>query len=128
MARKKEATPKDTPKKKTIEYKGKTYELVFNLNVMEIVQEEYGSIDNWTNLFESEEGDDIEPNVKDLKFGLGAMLNEGIEIHNEDYPDDEWELLTDKQVGRVISSVGFVAATKALKNSVIEGVKSDEKN
>ena len=30
-----------------IQYKGVSYRLVFNLNVMEAIQEEYGTLDNW---------------------------------------------------------------------------------
>ena len=35
-----------------IEYKGKTYKLYFNLNVMQQIQEEYGTIEEWGNLFD----------------------------------------------------------------------------
>ena len=33
-----------------IEYRNKTYKLAFDLNVMEAIQDEYGSIDAWGKL------------------------------------------------------------------------------
>ena len=35
---------------KTLEYKGKKYKLAFNLNVMEVIQEKYGTLENWGKL------------------------------------------------------------------------------
>lgn len=110
-------------KKNSVKYKGNEYELHFNLNVMELIQEEYGSVEAWGDLTEAEP----EPNVKALKFGLGAMLNEGIEIYNEEH-EDQRPLFTDKQIGRVITEVGLVAASKAVNTTVIDSTKSDEKN
>lgn len=101
-----------------IEYKGVEYELVFNLNVMEEIQEEYGTIENWS--AKAIEGD--EPNIKMLKFGFKAMLNEGIEIYNEDN-EEQMELLTDKQVGRIISSAGFEAIAEKISDTVVDSVK-----
>lgn len=35
---------------KTLEYKGKEYKLVFNLNVMEVIQDKYRTLENWGKL------------------------------------------------------------------------------
>ena len=35
---------------KEFEYKGKEYKLVFNLNVMEVIQDKYGTLENWGKL------------------------------------------------------------------------------
>ena len=40
---------------KTLQYKGRDYRLVFNLNVMEAIQAEYGSLDVWGDLTDGEE-------------------------------------------------------------------------
>lgn len=106
-----------------IEYKGKTYKLYFNLNVMEQIQEEYGTIEKWGELSDGTSG---EVNAKAVRFGLAAMMNEGIEIDNEENGTDV-KPLTLKQVGRIITEVGMKEATKALNNTVIESTK-DEKN
>lgn len=109
--------------KQTIKHKGKDYELVFNLNVMEEIQEEYGSVEAWGELVEAS----AEPKVKDIKFGCAAMLNEGIDIYNEEH-EDKREYLTVKQVGRILSSIGLEEVAKKLNETVIESTKSDEKN
>lgn len=107
-----------------IQYKGRIYRLVFNLNVMESIQEEYGTIDKWAELTDGKSG---EPNAKAVIFGFREMLNEGIDISNEENGTNE-QLLTLKQVGRLITEVGLQEATKALNDTVIESTKSEEKN
>ena len=62
-------------------YKDKEYKLVFNLNVMEKIQDEYKTLDAWGALTDGSEG---EVNIKALVFGVTEMINEGIDIDNED--------------------------------------------
>ena len=106
-----------------IEYKGVKYDLVFNLNVMEEIQNEYGSVEAWGELVEAS----AEPKAKDIKFGFTAMLNEGIDIYNEEHADNR-PFFTEKQVGRIISELGLNDAAKQLNKTVIDSTKSDEKN
>ena len=113
-------------KNNVIEYKGQKYELVFNLNVMEQIQEEYKTIDKWGELTDGSKG---EPNAKAIIFGLAAMINEGIDIENEEkgYKDgSEKKPLTLKQVGRMLSEVGLKEATEKLNNTVIESTETDK--
>lgn len=110
---------------KTIEYKNKEYRLVFNLNVMEQIQEEYGTLDKWGDL--SDGTTSGEPNAKAVIFGFAAMLNEGIEIDNEEKGEDT-KPLTLKQVGRMITEIGFDNATNVLNQAVIDSTQSTEKN
>lgn len=108
-----------------IEYKNREYKLVFNLNSMELIQEEYGSIDKWGELTDGSEKNNGEPNVKALIFGLTAMLNEGIEIDNEEKGEDI-KPFTLKQVGRMVSEIGLANALNTMNNTVIESTKSDD--
>lgn len=110
---------------KTIEYKNKEYKLVFNLNVMEQIQEEYGTLDKWGDL--SDGTVNGEPNAKAVIFGFAAMLNEGIDIDNEEKGEDT-KPLTLKQVGRMITDIGFDNATTVLNQAVIDSTQSTEKN
>ena len=105
----------------TINYKGKEIKLVFNLNVMQIIQEEYKTIDAWGKLTDGSSG---EVDIKALIFGLTQMINEGIEIDNDENGTDE-PLLTEKKVGRIITDVGLANATKALNETVINSTKDD---
>lgn len=109
---------------KTITYNDRDYKIVFNLNVMEQIQEEYGSLKKWGELTDGESG---EPNAKAVIFGFTAMLNEGIDIDNEEN-DTDIPPMTLKQVGRLITNIGIDEATKQLNDTVIESTKSEEKN
>ena len=109
---------------KTINYKGRDYKIVFNLNVMEVIQEEYETVNKWGELTDGKGG---EVDVKALKFGFAAMLNEGIDIDNEDNGTNE-PFLTLKQVGRMLSDIGANQVTEDMNEIVVESVKSDEKN
>lgn len=107
-----------------ITYKDKDYKIVFNLNVMERIQDEYKTIQEWGALTDGTSG---EVNIKALIFGLTEMLNEGIEIANEDNGTNE-KLFTHKQVGRMLTDIGVDKATRSLNGVVVESTKSDEKN
>lgn len=108
-----------------IQYKDKTFSMVFNLNVMEAIQEKYGSIDKWAEMTDGANG--VEPNAKAIKFGYMQMLNEGIDIDNEENGTNI-QPLTLKQVGRIITEVGLKEATEILNQTVIESTESAEKN
>lgn len=110
---------------KEIEYKGIKYPLVFNLNVMEEIQEEYGSISKWGELTDGEETG--EPDIKALIFGITAMINEGIDIKNDEECTDI-KPLTRKQAGRMLTEIGVENITADMNDVVIESTKNDEKN
>lgn len=111
-------------KNDAIVYKGQEYHLVFNLNVMQAIQEEYGSLDEWGKRTGVENG---EPNAKAVIFGFAAMLNEGIDIDNEDNNADI-KPLSLKQVGRLIGTVGMDAITAQMQDIVIASTEDGSKN
>lgn len=109
----------------TIEYRGKTYKLAFDLNVMEAIQSRYGSIEAWGKLTEPEDGG--EPNIRALVFGVTEMINEGIDIDNdENGTDEKW--LTHKQVARILTEVGLESVAEKMQKSVIDSAEDDSKN
>lgn len=110
--------------KNEIEYKGQKYSLVFNLNVMEVIQDEYGTLGKWGKLTDGTNG---EVNAKAVIFGLTEMLNEGLDIDNEENGTD-LKPFTRKQVGRILTEIGLQEVTKKLNDTVIESTKSEEKN
>ena len=116
-------------KKQEVTYKGINYNLVFDLNVMEIIQEEYGTVEKWGELTDGNAG---EVNAKAVLFGLAAMINEGIDMDNEDNEGREGytpkKFLTAKTVGRLLTEVGLNEATRKLNETVVESTRSDEKN
>ena len=138
-----------------IQYKDKKYKIVFNLNVMEAIQAEYGTLDAWGSLTDGTEyakreyekatqskknatpWEDLsdkekekysgEPDAKAVIFGFTEMINEGIDMDNEEKGTDT-KPLSLKQVGRIITEIGLANATKKLNEVVIESSKGEEKN
>ena len=106
----------------TVTYKEKEYKVVFNLNVMEAIQEEYGTLDKWTELTS---GANQEVNVKALKFGYTQMLNEALSIE-ADEKGEEYKPLSSAFVGRMLTDIGLDTMTKTLQNTVIESTQTDE--
>lgn len=101
---------------------GVEYPLVFNLNVMEKIQEKYETIEKWGALTEAKEQ---EIDVKALKYGITEMMNEGIDIENEG-KEEKREFLSDKQVGRIITELGIEKMAKNVQNTVIDSTKVEE--
>lgn len=105
-----------------IQYKGKEYKVVFNLNVLEEIQDKYGSFEKWGELTSSDE-----PNIKAVIFGFTAMLNEAIDMDNEENGTNE-KALSAKMVGRMLTEYGFDKATQTMIDTVNASTKSAEKN
>ncbi len=105
------------------------YPICFNLNVLEEIQQQYGSLSAWGEIVEDKEKDNI--NIRDLKNGLMIMINEAIDMANEDLPvEEKKEFINEKQVGRIISEVGFEETTRIIKNLTVDSteVDNDSKN
>lgn len=104
-----------------IEVDGKTYTLMFTLNVMQAIQEEYGSVKAW--------GEKVEANTdgmdaKAVIFGFGEMLNEGIDVANEGKPAEEQQpMLTPRQTGRLITKMGLTNAASKINELVVASTK-----
>lgn len=107
-----------------IELDDKEYEFIFNLNVMQAIQDEYKSVQAWGELTDGKSG---EVNAKALIFGFTEMLNEAIDINNDNLIEKQ-PLFTKKQVGRLITRLGLQESAIKLNNAIIESTKSDEKN
>ena len=106
-----------------IEARDGRYPIVFNINVMEEIQEAYGSIGAWGAIVENAEGG--EPKIKDLKIGLMMMINEAIDIENEETGKNR-PFVNAKQVGRLIGEVGFGAITAVIQNLTISSTNTGD--
>lgn len=138
---------------------GKEYKAVFNLNVMQSIQIEYGTFQKWGELTDGfiydEDGNRVvkldkdgkpvtkevidengvpvkqdvyetrEVDIKALIFGIKEMLNEAIDIDNEEKADKQ-PLLTEKQVGRLITAMGIADATSQLNQAVIDSTQTEQ--
>lgn len=83
-----------------LEYKGKEYKLIFNLNVLEEIQDKYGTLNN---LLEDAYGRKTgEPSIKALSFIIMSMVNEAIDIENE-RKEVPQPFITQKQANRMLT-------------------------
>lgn len=108
-----------------IETSKKKYPMAFNLNVMEEIQEEYGSLSAWGDLVENLEGG--EPKVKELKYGIMTMINEGIDIENEINGTKE-PFLNSRQIGRIITEIGLEKIFEKIKEISIKSSSGEEES
>ena len=135
-----------------IQYNNKEYTLVFNLNVMEALQEEYGSFEEWgrysngeyiakaqyEKLGKKKSWDDLsdaekakfktgEPEIKSVIFAIREAVNEGIDIENEEKGTNTPPMSL-KQVGRLVTQIGFTNAVTLLHKLVKDSTKAEQKN
>lgn len=96
-----------------IELNGMKYHLLFDLNVLDEVQDKFGGYDKLNEVFKQ----DNPRMMKDLKWLLTMLINEGME-------DDETEL-TEKQVGKMIHMGNFAMIQEAILKSFSVGVSGD---
>ena len=98
------------------------YPLAFTMNVIEKIQEKYGSYEKWGDMTD---GKEKEVNIGALKFGITEMINEGIDIENENL-ETKRVFVTPKQVGRIITELGMKKLTDKVQETVIESTKNEE--
>ena len=104
-----------------LETKTEKYPLVFSLNVMEAIQDKYGSIDKWSSLIQKNGG----PDIKALKFFMTEAINEGIEIENEKN-NEKRKSVTSKQVGRILTEVGLSDTANKIMTTISESIQTDD--
>ena len=104
-----------------LETKTEKYPLVFSLNVMEAIQDKYGSIDKWSSLIQK----NGEPDIKALKFFMTEAINEGIEIENEKN-NEKRKSVTSKQVGRILTEVGLSGTANKIMTTISESIQTDD--
>ena len=92
------------------------------MNVIEKIQEKYGSYEKWGDMTD---GKEKEVNIGALKFGITEMINEGIDIENENL-ETKRVFVTPKQVGRIITELGMKKLTDKVQETVIESTKNEE--
>lgn len=106
------------------ESNGVTYPLAFNINVIEIMQDKFGSLTEFSKALSPENG---EPRMSNIKFIYTECINEGIDIENDGRAEKR-PFVTEKHVGRIIGSIVDTAGT--IKRLVVDshnsGVESEE--
>lgn len=108
------------------------YPMAFTLNVMEDIQEKYGTMEDWSNALAPletvvENGEEVikvgEVKIKDLKWSVEQLINEGIDIENEN-KNEKRQFVNSKQVGRLISSLGIKEMTALIGKATTESTQN----
>ena len=107
-----------------LDEENKKYPITFTLNVMDILQEKYGSIDAWKDLVVVKE-QDKEPKIKDLKFAFTEMMNEAIRILNKYNQEDKMDFVDAWETGIIISEIGLKKVNEKMMNTIASSVKVD---
>ncbi|MCQ3908922.1 MAG: hypothetical protein MJ200_05365 [Mycoplasmoidaceae bacterium] len=107
---------------KYLETKQGKYPYAFTLNVMELIQNKYESLNNWKNVMEPDDG--TEPSISAVIFFFTEAINEGIDMENERLGEDR-KFITAKHAGRIISELGLNESAQKIKEVVIDSNKAD---
>lgn len=80
-----------------IEFDDKKRHLLFNVNVIDEVQEKYDDyiVNILNSLFDKENNYNSRNAYNKLSFILLTLLNEDVRLHNKNNPDDKWEPITE---------------------------------
>ncbi len=86
--------------------KDRSYPICMNINVVEDIQNKYGSIPKWGEVVANKDSDVI--NIKDLKIGVLLMINEAIDIENsKKAPEERVPFVNERELGRILTEVGL---------------------
>lgn len=106
-----------------LETDSEKFPLSFTLNVMESIQNEYGTLSEWSELIRNKK----EPNIKALKFFITEAINEGIEIENEKSSEKRVSI-TSSKAGRIITEIGLKKVANTITKMITESMPHDEKS
>lgn len=95
------------PLTQKISIKGREFDVAFNINTMDEIQEDMGiPVTEFINkLCEDPTNTGC---FKEIRYLLQVMINEGIEIWNDENPQDKKEKLSLHQVGSLLDLEGIV--------------------
>ena len=97
------------------------YLLAFTLNVMESIQNEYGSLSNWSELIQNAK----EPNIKALKFFITESINKEIDIEN-DRINGNRAFVSSSKAGRILTEIGFQKVANIITKMITQSMPQDE--
>ena len=103
--------------------KNETFTFTYSLNVMEALQNEFGSLNEWSDMVEPKDGS--EPKIKALLFFFKEAINEGIDIENEN-SNQPRKFVNERKVGRIITELGVKTVLEQLKGTVIDAGSNDD--
>ncbi len=106
-----------------LETNSEKFPLAFTLNVMESIQDEYGTLSEWSELIRNKK----EPNIKALMFFITEAINEGIDIENEKSSEKRVSI-TSSKAGRIITEIGLKKVANTITKMITESMPHNEKS
>nr|DAY77399.1 MAG TPA: hypothetical protein [Caudoviricetes sp.] len=110
---------------KYLETKNEKYPYIYSLNVMSVIQNEYGSLAKWGNLVEPKDGS--EANLQALIDFFTEAINDGIDLENGKTKNNR-PFVTKRQTGRILAEAGLEKVTTSLKNAVVSNNSEETQN
>ncbi len=116
-----------------LETSAATYPLVFNLNVIDLIQEKYHDLDKWMDVMQGtvrdKNGNIIKektvPSLKDIKWFLKEVINEGIDIENEQ-KNEKRSFINERQAGRIITEISIEEVLKKTQELTVKSTMTDK--
>jgi hypothetical protein len=103
----------------SVDIDGAPYTLIFNLNALDAVLEEYGTVNEFHRIMSS--GKVIEV-MQVVTFLLSVMVNDDIEAQNERLPREKWiPLFTQNGITRHITPKNYPVYQTAVYEAVANG-------
>jgi hypothetical protein len=118
------------PVGEVLEFDGKERHLLFNVNVIDQLQEDYDNdiVSIINEIFELEDKEKKKKAYAMLAHMLTVVLNEDVRLHNKYNPDDRWEDLSEEYIRTEILSNSTSKLISALMLLSFNGTmpKSDD--
>lgn len=103
-----------------IDFDGKTRHLLFNVNVIDDIQEHFDMyiVDVLNSLFKIDDTAAQRGAFDTLSYVLTVLLNEDIRMHNKKYSSDQWDEITEEYIKEELltNSTSAILASLVLKS------------
>lgn len=106
-----------------INLRGRRYGLLFSLNVLDAVQDKYGTIDQLAEIFNPENNKDW---LKDTKWLLALLVNEGANLEEFLGVENPVGHITEQELGLLVDLQNFREVQNAIFAAFARGTKDDQ--
>ena len=114
-----------------IDFDGRTRKLLFNVNVIDEIQEHYDApiVDVINSIFSKEDKEIRKKSYDTISYIFNVLLNEDARLHNKKFPKDEWEDLTEEFLKEeVITNSTSLQITLAILASFNGSIPQEEED
>lgn len=113
-----------------LEFDGKVRHLLFNINVIDEIQEHYDMyiVDTINSIFDNTNKENQKKSYNTLAYILTVLLNEDVRLHNKKNPKDTWDKVTEEYLKEEVLTAETSARLSILMLNAFNGnlPKSEE--